>query len=292
MTLSVSLLMSTAAVCAAASFLAACTSLSVPEDAFFWPETRVLQENLTLLADPPPAGAEDFTVAYSEGAVAATYLRSEAPGTLILYCGGNTFRRRSGGGSAAVKLNPFGDAILFDYPGYGETDGQATIANFQAVTGAMATAARRRGDADGLSLIAWGHSLGGAVCSEAARAADADLLILETTPPGAQSLIDSRLGLLRPFVRVDIDPAFAAFDVPRSLSGYDGRVVILEAGRDETLPPVLNRRLAATLRAQGQRVELLSFPNADHHGIGSQSDFRARLDEIVKDRRGFDDFHE
>jgi len=243
---------------------------------------------MSLPVDPPPTDAEDFSVHYSGGNIAATRIKSEAHGLLILYCGGNTFRLRSEGGAAARKLDSFGDVILFDYPGYGDTDGLATIANFQAASEAMATATREQADAEGLTVVAWGHSLGGAVCSDAARAADADLLVLETTPPGAQALIDSRLGLLRPFVRVDLDPAFAAFDVARSLNGYRGRIVVLEAGRDETLPPVLNRRLAETLRAQGHEIELLSFPEADHHSIGMQTDFIARLDEIVHHRRGFD----
>lgn len=288
MKLSVSRLFSAAAVSAAAALLSACTSLSVSEDAFFWPETRVAQENMALPIDPPPIDSEDFFVNYTGGAIAATRVQSKAKGLLILYCGGNTFRRRSGGGAAARKLDSFGEVILFDYPGYGDTGGPATIANFQAASEAMATAAREQADSEGLTLVAWGHSLGGAVCSEAARAAKADLLVLETTPPGAQALIDSRLGLLRPFVRVDLDPAFAAFDVPRSLSGYRGRVVVLEAGRDKTLPPVLNRRLAESLRVQGHEVELLSFPKADHQGIGNQTDFVARLNEIVRDLLGFD----
>lgn len=282
-------LMNIAAVCITAVFSSACTSLSVREDAFFWPETRVIEENLSLPVDPPPVSAENFVLGYAQGDVAAARVRSEARGFLILYCGGNTFRLRSGGGSAARKTSSFGDVLLFDYPGYGDTAGPATIANFQAVGRAMAAMARRRADAEGLILIAWGHSLGGAVCAEAARVAAAEVLVLEATPPGARALVDTRLGSLRPFVRVDTDPALAAYDIPRLLSGYRGKVVVLEASRDKTLPPALSRRLVAALRGQGQQVEHLPFPKADHGSIGEQSDFRARLAATLQNQRSVDD---
>ncbi|MDY6923622.1 MAG: alpha/beta fold hydrolase [Pseudomonadota bacterium] len=262
----------------AAAALAACISVDVPEDAFFWPEARVAQQQVVLPSNPPPEGAETLSLPYVGGTIAATRVRAvTAPRPLILFCGGNLFRRSSAGGSAAAKLAPFGDVLMFDYPGYGETGGEADFAHFAAAGAVMAATARAQADAEGRPLIAWGHSLGGIVCTDAAVKARADYLVLETTTPGARAAINQQAGLMRPFVRITLAPALASIDVPAALEGFDGKVVVLEAGRDETLAPALSRTLARELEQRGVRVERLVFPEAGHNDVGRQPDFQARV---------------
>lgn len=267
-----------AAAILAASALAACASIEVPERAFFWPDARLAEENIVLPPNPPPADAETLSLRYTEGAIGATRIRSAAADQpLILFCGGNMFRRATAGGSRAEILAPFGDVLMFDYPGYGDTAGLDSFANFRAVGEVMADTARAQADAEGRRLIVWGHSLGGIVCAEAAQRARADALVLETTTPGARATVDSQVGLMRPFVRVTLAPALSEVDVIASLDGYAGKIVVLEAGRDKTLPPALSQALARGLEAQGQRVERLVFPRAGHNDVGRQPDFQRRL---------------
>ncbi|WP_224760950.1 hypothetical protein [Brevundimonas aurantiaca] len=135
--------------CAVASALCAlllggCLSLDVPEDAFFYPDARVAAEKIDLPTDAPMVlPAEVVRLSYAGGDIGATRIRTgrrDAP--LILYCGGNLFRRSSGAGTVANELAPFGDVLMFDYPGYGDTAGQADYANFLAAGVAVADAAR------------------------------------------------------------------------------------------------------------------------------------------------------
>ncbi|HEY0599578.1 alpha/beta hydrolase [Brevundimonas sp.] len=262
----------------AAAALSGCLKVEVPEDAFFWPESRLAQEQMVLAPNPPPQGSEALTLAYAGGTIGATRIRtSAAPRPLILFCGGNLFRRGAAGGFAAAKLAPFGDVLMFDYPGYGDTGGEATLANFSAAGAVMAATARAQADAEGRPLIAWGHSLGGVVCADAAVKARADILVLETTTPGARAAVDQQVGLMRPFVRVNMAPALATIDVPAALEGFGGQILVLEAGRDETLAPSLSRRLAHELEVRGLRVERLVFPNAGHNDVGRQPDFESRV---------------
>jgi pimeloyl-ACP methyl ester carboxylesterase len=268
-----------AALALAAPLLTACMTANVPEDAFFYPEARIAAEKIVLEPGAAmPATAETLSLPYPGGAVAATRVRTgRADAPLILFCGGNMFRRPVYGGNAAQKLAPFGDVLMFDYPGYGDTPGAADYATFHAAGAAVAVSARAQADAEGRRLIAWGHSLGGPVCAEAARAARADALVLEATTPSARAAVNDMIGWKRVFVRVRLAPALAAIDVPATLAGYPGKVVVLEAGRDSTLPPALSRTLARDLQARGVAVERLVFPQADHNGIGRQPDFQPRL---------------
>lgn len=267
-----------AALIALAAMLSACVNVNVPEGAFFWPDARLEAEKVTLDSNPPPAGAETLDLTYAEGAIGATRIRSgDRTRPLILFCGGNMFRRSAAGGSTARKLEPFGDVLMFDYPGYGDTRGTADFAHFQAVGEVVAATARAQADAEGRPLIVWGHSLGGVVCSEAAQRTRADALVLETTTPSARAVLDEEAGLMRPFVRVRMAPALAAVDVPATLEGYPGRIVVLEAGRDDTLPAPLSQRLTRELKGRGLTVERLVFPRAGHNDVGDQPDFHARV---------------
>ncbi|MBJ7445912.1 MAG: alpha/beta fold hydrolase [Brevundimonas sp.] len=258
--------------------LGGCFTVEVPEGNFFYPDSRVRAEKIDLPSAPPPAGSQTLSLSYDGGRIGTTRVRATAvPRPLILFCGGNLFRRSSGGGAVAEELSPFGDVLMFDYPGYGETDGTANFAGFEAVGRVIAREARAQADAEGRPLIAWGHSLGGIVCSAIANEVDADALVLETTTPSARAAIDEMVGLARPLVRVNMAPALAAVDVPGSLAGYRGRIVVLEAGKDDTLPPALSRRLARELRAKGHDVQTLVFPQAGHNDVGQQPDFEARV---------------
>ena len=58
-------------------------------------------------------------------------------------------RRAVYGGNAARKLTLFGDVLMFDYPGYGDTSGTADYAGFHAAGEAVAALARRQADAEG-----------------------------------------------------------------------------------------------------------------------------------------------
>ncbi len=258
--------------------LAGCIPVNVSEGAFFYPEARLRAENIVLPDGEPWPGAEVLSAPYPGGAVAATRIRTGQTATpLILFCGGNMFRRRVNTFSAARKLTPFGDVLMFDYPGYGDTPGQADVAGFRKAGEAMAAAARAQADAEHRPLIAWGHSLGGPICSEAARLAHADALVLEATTPSARAAVRQQAGWMGLFLRFDIAPGLDAINIPASLQNYAGRVVVLEAGRDETLPPVLSQALARDLTVQGLEVPRLVFPDAGHNDIGRQPDFQPRL---------------
>ena len=271
-------LSATAAAIGLSTILAGCLTVNVPEGQFFYPDTRVEAEKLILAPGPAIPGAETLSLPFAGGAVAATRVRTgRADAPLILYCGGNLFRRGVSGAQVATELAPFGDVLMFDYPGSGDTPGQASFATYRDAGEVIAATARAQADAEGRRLIAWGHSLGGPICAEAARVIRADALVLEATTPTARAAVDSMVGLWRPIVRVQLAEALTTVDVPATLDGYSGKVVVLEASRDTTLPPVLSRKLAHDLRARGVNVERLVFARADHGDIPSQPDFVTRV---------------
>lgn len=266
----------------AALAVGACIRVDVAETHFFYPNSRIEAEGITLTPGRPmPADAEILSIPFEGGAVAATRVRGRADGPLILFCGGNMFRRAIGGGETAARLTPFGDVLMFDYPGYGETPGQANLAQFRAAGQAVVERAQAIAAAEGRDLITWGHSLGGPVCTEITRETGARTLVLEATTPTARAAVNASLGLFRPVARVTLDEGLSSFDIVETLQGYSGHVIVLEAGRDETLPARLSRDMARDLEAQGVNVTRLVFPQARHNDICAQPDFQTRLAEAL-----------
>lgn len=258
--------------------LPACINVRVPEGAFFYPNARVEAEGIALRPGRSmPTNAESLSLPYPGGAVAASRIRGNPNGPIILFCGGNMFRRAIGGGDRAAALTPFGDVVMFDYPGYGETPGEATLANFRQAGAVVAQWVAVTAAAEGRQVAAWGHSLGGPVCTEATRMVAVDTLVIEASTPTARAAVNDQIGLMRPFVRVNIDPGLDSFNVVDTLAGYRGRVLVLEAGQDETLPARLSRDMARDLAAGGVNVERLVFPDAHHNDIRLQPDFQSRI---------------
>lgn len=263
----------------AAVALSGCMAVNVPEDAFFYPDTRMQAEKIILPPDAPMRfQADTFTIPYSGGTIGATRVRTGRNDTpLILFCGGNMFRRSAAAGLTADKLTPFGDVLMFDYPGSGETPGPAEYSAFIATATAVADVARAQADAEGRKLIAWGHSLGGIVCPQIVQHVRADAVVLETTTPNARAVVENAAGWARPLVRINLAPNLAVVNVPAALKGYSGPVVVLEATHDTTLPPALSQKLVRDLKAEGVTVDRLVFPDAGHGDVGAQPDFQSRV---------------
>lgn len=269
-------------IAASALVLGGCINVEIAEDNFLYPNSRVEAEGIILTPGRPlPPDAETLSIPYPAGAVAGTRVRGRAEGPIILFCGGNLFRRAIAGGEVAARLTPLGDVLMFDYPGYGNTPGEATLASFRAAGAAVVAQARGMAEAEGRELVLWGHSMGGPACTEITRDAGNRTLVLEATTRTARAAVDAGLGMMRPFVRVRLDEGLAGIDLVRSLDGYEGHVIVLEAGRDETLPARLSRQLARDLEAEGVNVTRLVFPEASHNAIRAQPDFQHRMTEAL-----------
>lgn len=183
---------------------------------------------------------------------------------LIVHCGGESGDRRSHGTVYAGKILPWGEALLMDYPGYGDSSGQPTVAAMLAFQRDLA--AYLDGLAVGRPLILWGHSLGGPICAAiASQSAQVDAIILETTAPNFADVMDAtRPWFTPPTLQLDVVDGLKAYDVAAALNMFTGPIMVLGAGRDEVFPVKLERSVAAKLREQGLAVTYLEYAAADH----------------------------
>ena len=256
----------------------ACT-VQVTEDAVFAPNEaarRAVGAPMTLDGEdtlPATVSLTHGRVPAPFGTVATTLADAAGQDRLIVACGGNAADRRRSGARYLSKRLPYGDVLLFDYPGYGDSEGTATAADMSAAVDALAASLRAQGTTD---AVAWGHSLGGFVCAQLVAAAP-DVFgaaVLETTAPSTQAFADAYVPwFAKPVVRLDIQEELAGFDSVEALSGFGGRVLVLGAGQDQQVPVRLARDLAAGLEAAGVAVTYREFAEAGHENIADMPGF-------------------
>ncbi len=220
------------------------------------------------------ASVEHGRFGTGEGGLAYTLVARATPSdTLIVRCGGNASTRQRSGYRYTVVAIPHGDVLLFDYPGYGETGGDATPQRFQQMADELVPLVREK--AAGRKLVLWGHSLGGLVCSElAARMPETDGLIIETSARNAREVAEAWTPwYAAPFVRIEIAEGFGDIDVANALKDFKGPVLVLGGEKDETLPVQLARSVGKALKDGGVDAQYVEFKRGGHSDLIVQDGF-------------------
>ncbi len=212
------------------------------------------------------------------GSIAYTLIeKKQADLPLFVHCGGNAADRYNSGADYALKVVPYGNVLLFDYPGYGDSPGKPGITSFEAMTAALGDFATDQSGSN--PLIFWGHSLGGFVCARLARETTAaDGLIVEASARTGADVADAWAPwYARPFVRFRIAESLAEYDTAASAADFGKPVLILGGKRDRTLPVSLSRKLVEGAVELGADVTYLELPGANHFTIAQQPDFPSAM---------------
>ncbi|WP_018149575.1 alpha/beta hydrolase [Henriciella marina] len=202
---------------------------------------------------------------------------SEAPRPLVVMCGGNAFSRYSAGVAYSLAAIEHGDVLLFDYPGSGDTGGEANLANFEAAADTVRSLAEERaGVARG--VVFWGHSLGGFVCADmAARFPGAAGIIIEASARNIAEIADAWRPWYLFFVNWRVDDNLARYDIVNALEDFEKPILILAGTRDRVLPLELSQQIFQGLDAASRDVEIESF-SAGHNTIVLSEDFDEVMD--------------
>lgn len=246
----------------------------IDETVVFLPVERPARTELTLRSETRLSEVRHERMELGGQRIALSFVGSDE-GPLIVSCFGNASDRYQHGVDYASKITPHGQALMWDYPGYGDSDGDARVAPVEA---AARDLTRWIGDTiKDRPIVFWGHSLGGFVCSNmAAQAARVDAVILETTAPGIEAVAKAWTPGGIP-LRVSFDEALMRYDIPAALQSVDAPVLILGAGRDRVLPVDLSRQLSEAL----PNATYLELPLATHFSAGFDPQAQAAVEALL-----------
>ncbi|MEL6686118.1 MAG: alpha/beta fold hydrolase [Pseudomonadota bacterium] len=250
--------------------------LHIDESVVFLPVERPDRTALTLRGESQLDQVLHDRVTLGGETIAMT-LVGEDVGPLIVSCFGNASDRYQQGVDYAAKITPFGQVLLWDYPGYGDSSGEARVAPVEAAAKDLVSWVEAY--AQNRPVIFWGHSLGGFVCSNmASQAARVDALILETTAPGIEAVAKAWTPANIP-LRVTFDEDLMRFDVPAAAKRVNAPILIIGAGRDRVLPVELSRQLSEAL----PDATYLELPNATHFSAGFDPQAQSAVAELLSD---------
>ena len=154
--------------------------------------------------------------------------------------------------------------LIFDYRGYGVSDGvAANEANLYADGDAAVDFVMKKNGVRSEQIILYGHSLGTAVVADVASRRTFGAVVLESGFSSASSVANSALPWLPGFLHF---LGKNRFESARKLSGVKAPILIAHGDPDGTIPTTEARLLYA---AANEPKKLLIIPGAGHVVFGS-----------------------
>jgi pimeloyl-ACP methyl ester carboxylesterase len=260
---------------AACGALAGCATVDIDEKVFLKPDQR-----------PPAAetlGAgyvvENVSVPQADGAVSrGVYFHSPRSIATVLYFGGSSFRLDREGLPVITGLARAGaDVMVFDYRGYGRSDGTPTAALVRSDAQAVFQFARAKARGP---LVVYGLSMGSFVAASVAETQPVDGLVLEGAATSAEALVGNMFPwYAKLVVRPKLTPEVAAIDNVKALRNYGGPLLMLGGENDELMPPSMQRSLFEQAPSANKEIRL--FAGYGHKGLVESAEFPAVLKSFL-----------
>lgn len=264
---------------AAALLLTTCTTISIDEETVFFPRDSVTPGNF----DYPGLELEQHWIDSNGTRLRAWRItQDEAIGTVLLFGGNGFYLVQSSAFIEGITEYPV-NLIMWDYRGYGESEGTPTVegtkrdglAVYDWATGELGTAADR--------LLLHGHSLGTFVASYVAANRRSAGLVLQNPATNVDDWVKHLAPwYARLFVNLDIDPALRNENNIAHLRQASVPVLIGGGKQDMVTAWEMARNLHGEL-PPGQG-ELVIVDEASHNTLFSYSSFTDRYEAFVQDR--------
>lgn len=139
------------------------------------------------------------------------------------------------------------DLILFDYRGYGKSQGTITEAGLYKDAQAVFAYAKKLGYADS-NIIIYGRSIGTGIAVDLAQHKNIDALILESPYSSLKAMIYREFWFMMPFLYLSYD-----FNSCAKAARIQSKVLILHGTDDEVIPFKYGQQLHSCFKSKNSR---------------------------------------
>ena len=266
--------------------LVGCSAITIDEETVFQPKPSVTPETFPL--ENVTLSVHDIPVADSASVNAWHLTQPDAEAT-VLFFGGNGFYLVQSRGYLRALTRPPVNALLWDYRGYGQSDGTPSAAAVRNDALAVYDSLVARPDVTPDRLLVWGHSLGSFLATYVAAERSVGGVVLENPATN----VDDWKGYLFPwyvrlFLGVEVDPALRQDNNLERVRAFDGPLLVIGGSEDQVTDPAMARRLHAEAGSENRRLVIVE--GGGHNDLYDASEvrsaYRALVEDITTEGRG------
>lgn len=212
--------------------------------------------------------------------------RPDARVTVVFYPESN-FQLGTFGVETALEFEPTGvNVFLFEYRGYGQSEGKPSLDTMQGDALAAWDYVRALPQTNGQPMLAYGASLGSFIAPKVALQRPIDGLVLESTATTVEDWGHHAVPWwAKPFVSLDIQKDLLTFNNEKALARYHGPLLLLGGSKDEVTPPRFARELMQVSATPADQKMLYISPTRGHANVLLDPDGRKALarflDQVV-----------
>ena len=241
-------------------------------------------EPVDVLATPPGyASQTQYFDLPGLGKIHSVRLDNPNSDTVIIYSGGNgNFVSQQSERAAALAKASGADIILYDYPSRGGTTIAPTIQASLDTGPKFLEQLKTAGWIGNGPLYSYGLSYGGRQAAALVRNGGFNGLIIEGSATDYKAIAKDFIpGLMKPLVKIKIDPALNEFEYYSYIKSSRAPVLLISSAGDKTIRPGRMMDLKDQLEKDGVSVKFVSAPGA-HGGAFRETVAMGALSDFVR----------
>jgi pimeloyl-ACP methyl ester carboxylesterase len=261
----------------AALFFVGCASITIDEETVFQPKPSVTPE--TFDVEGVDLAVQSIPVTENISLDAWHLTQPDAEAT-VLFFGGNGFYLVQSHGYLRALTQPPVNALLWDYRGYGRSDGSPSAEVLREDALAVYDSLVSRPEVTPERVVVWGHSLGSFLATYVATERTVGGMVLENPATNVEDWTSHLFPwYIRLFLGVDIDPALKKDDNLERVRSLDVPLLVVGGAEDPITNPEMARRLHAA--AVSEERQLVLVEGGEHNGLYDEPEVQEAYATLV-----------
>lgn len=191
-------------------------------------------------------------------------VQQTAAAATVLYFGGNMFHIDAHAEAVLPVLAECGvNLAVFDYRGYGRSQGVPTVANMKSDALKIFDFVNEHTPG---KVIVHGQSLGSFIAAYVAQQRPVLGMVLESTATNPEDWADANIPwYVAPFMKIQISPSLGEIDNSVAVSKFSGASLVMVGAQDKITPPRLGQKVFDSIPSASK--QMLTIDGVGHNGV-------------------------
>jgi pimeloyl-ACP methyl ester carboxylesterase len=258
--------------------LSACSGITIDEDTVFQPKASVTPQTFSVEG----VRLDVRSIPVTENmTVNAWHLTQPQAETTVLFFGGNGFYLVQSTGYVRSLTRPSVNALLWDYRGYGRSDGSPSTEAVRSDAVAVYDSLVADPAVNPEEVVVWGHSMGTFLATHVARERTVGGVVLENPATNVEDWSSHLFPwYVRLFLGVDIDPALKDDDNLERVRALEVPLLVVGGTDDPVTNPEMARRLHAQAASDDKALVLVE--GGAHNGLHGEPKVQAAYEALIE----------